>query len=338
MELLAGARLEQQSPMTPDNLELFNDYGGLNSYIFMQRRPLMRDLPPPQVSERPPEVASAPRRVQAHRFESQGDGRYLYSNGVEASTLQFRLQEGRLEWVGGYGHSIQALHYSRSENLNAFSMLGVYEDPQHGRVLIGVVFYKPEVEPSLSQILIDEAERIYNYLFGPNVVVRWPRNSDRTLQLCGVGAQMYRTQVQTAISDWQQALGERLRIRLAEPGEYPPFSDLNSSCLYSIDQFIMDPREDHFFLGLAVYSAYLPEGRLFDSDIFIFNQEFQKMAESHSEEQINEIRQRTFTHEIGHWLGLHHQFDGTESIMSYNPNHRSLSTYDRDAVKTLYSK
>ena len=45
---------------------------------------------------------------------------------------------------------------------------------------------------------------------------------------------------------------------------------------------------------------------------------------------------RTITHEFGHLLGLHHEFDGNPSIMSYNHDETEITQFDIEAVTQLY--
>jgi hypothetical protein len=154
--------------------------------------------------------------------------------------------------------------------------------------------------------------------------------------LCGEKILSFQSEAESSLATWQSALGGELRLSLKALRSYPPFSDLNVNCVYNVKGFLIDPREDRYFLGKTLYSAYLPDGELIDSDVFLFDDEFSKMSLHHPKAQVDASRRRSLTHELGHWLGLHHIFDGTPSVMSYDQDDDELSDYDRRAVLNLY--
>lgn len=334
LQIIDGAELNRQSPFELENLELYNNFGSLDFYRFVQNR-AMGPSRPAQDDQRPPEKVTAVKKVRTHRFEKKSETQYVYSNGNSELDLNFELVKGRLSWTGIYGQKIEPLHYSTSFEGDAFSLLGLYEDPSEGSVLIRIVFMRPSQTTNGSRVFLEKVDNIFNYLFGPNVIARWAGET-KTILLCGSKASEYKSQVQDSIYEWGQALKGRLELKLEIPQTYPPFSDLRSSCIYSVDQYIMDPRDNYVYFGLSVFSAYLPEARLLDSDIFIFEQEFAKLAPSPSPGFLKGQRQRTLTHEIGHMLGLHHIFDGTPSVMSYDRGHSKVGEYDVEAIQGLY--
>lgn len=334
LQIIEGAELDRESPFRIENLELFNNFGTLDLYRFVQNR-AMGPTRPAQDDQKPPEKVTAVKKVRTHQFEKKTDTHYVYSNGSPEFDLDFTVVGDRLEWTGIYGQEIEPLHYSTSVEGDAFSLLGLYDDPSEGRVLVRIVFMRPAQTSTASRVFLEKVDDIFNYLFGPNVIAKW-RGETKTILLCGPTASEYKTQVQASVDEWGLALENRLELKLETPAVYPPFSDLRSSCIYSVNQYIMDPRDNYVYFGLSVFSAYLPEARLLDSDIFIFEQEFAKLAPSPSSGFLKGQRQRTLTHEIGHLLGLHHIFDGTESVMSYDRSHSKVESYDVKAIQGLY--
>ena len=53
-------------------------------------------------------------------------------------------------------------------------------------------------------------------------------------------------------------------------------------------------------------------------------------------DQISTYLYKTARHELGHLLGLAHQFDGTRSIMSYEKEDVEIYDYDIEAIQELY--
>ena len=331
LDIIKGAKLNRRSPLRPGNLENFNYYGLLSRKTFFERR-LEGENADPEIVGKP--EATKSQSVKLHRFKKLSHKSYLYTNADGASDLEFRLVEGRLDWTKAFGFDVTVLHYSvDSENKNRFSLLGSYEDPELGQVLLSLVFFKPEEKPEFSRIFLKNTEAVYNYLFGPNVVARW--NKKKTISLCGVVPATHKEEIGDIRAAWQKALGDELEFKLEVLKEYPPFSDLNKSCIYWVNNFVLESHEEYLYLGRTVFSAYLPDAELVDSDIFMFEKEFTRLKELNAD-QVNPARERTLTHEIGHLLGLHHVFEGPDSIMSYDSKVKTITDYDREAIQALY--
>jgi predicted Zn-dependent protease len=73
--------------------------------------------------------------------------------------------------------------------------------------------------------------------------------------------------------------------------------------------------------------------RIVASDVLLFRKGFAKIYGSSLTEGDIEA---TAAHELGHFLGLDHEFDPTiESIMSYDPI-REIKPHDRAAIEAVY--
>ena len=83
-----------------------------------------------------------------------------------------------------------------------------------------------------------------------------------------------------------------------------------------------------------------------DSDIFIWEKEFEKELNQQSQTEITKqygniqkyMESRffiTILHEFGHFIGLDHNFSNTPSIMDYSARNE-IQVYDKEAVRYLY--
>ena len=107
---------------------------------------------------------------------------------------------------------------------------------------------------------------------------------------------------------------------------------MNTNCIYTVRGYQTEHSPDYVNTAVNIYSANLFEGKLVDSDIVIWVKEYEKYDVPF---EYNPKLKKTVAHEMGHLLGLDHQFNGTPSIMSY-ASERQISTYDVLAIDELY--
>jgi predicted Zn-dependent protease len=89
-------------------------------------------------------------------------------------------------------------------------------------------------------------------------------------------------------------------------------------------------------LGVTFTTLDLVNYSHIDSDILIFEKDLEAVSRNRPELLIPELT-RTLKHEMGHFLGLDHQFkDEIHSIMSYRPSDDELFDYDKKAILELY--
>lgn len=164
-----------------------------------------------------------------------------------------------------------------------------------------------------------------------------------------------------SVKAWSKVLTNRLEIRGSLVSEYPPFSDLKTRCVYLVPDYFTDPDLQNANLGLTLPTYDMKNKTFFDSDVFIFEKEYQKQLDivrdvfaekgmsfsNLNSEQLLELkkafeidRQFVFTHEFGHLLGLDHPFTeknkkGEYSIMNYE-SARKFTDYDIGAIQNLY--
>jgi len=242
--------------------------------------------------------------------------------------LSNRLENGKrvisYEMDSGSTGEMDLLHFSTSEDGQHMSLLVSEQTSQDGLVLVAMYFSK--------QLRSDEPIRIgqYNYIVGMGIKTNWPKENPVTLSICGYASTVLTAYAKEAAELWNEALENKLVLKLEVQKSFPPFSDLRHRGIYWIDTYIIDPLPTPAF-G-AVYSVYI-SSHFIDGDIMIFAKELQKDTDYVWAYKV----QRTLTHEIGHFLGLHHQFDGTQSIMSYDfSDDATITSHDKTAIQELY--
>ena len=96
------------------------------------------------------------------------------------------------------------------------------------------------------------------------------------------------------------------------------------------------PDKTYSNLASTFYVANFHREEIIDSDIIIWNKEFQKINPNYVfPAEISPSR--TIVHEMGHFFGLHHKFNGTKSVMSYKRKHHKIFEYDAKALRELYA-
>lgn len=165
--------------------------------------------------------------------------------------------------------------------------------------------------------------------------VRW-KSRYHNLNLCGDSSIANKKEVQAAIDTWKQAVGEKsLEVELEElpGGVYPPFSDLNTNCIYFIKDYLAADNS-HVAMGRThpIYNSNTNE--MYSAPMFIFLNEIQKFPQDQQQSRL----ESTIVHEMGHFFGLGHPpHDSTApSIMSYKDDSNKITQYDIQLYNDLY--
>lgn len=251
-------------------------------------------------------------------------------------------------------------------SIAAVSYLFTYDEPGYGRGLVSVVLTAQSNANNPLNIANNFLSNTYNFLFDEGV--RWNKNDVLKLDICGARAANMETQIKESINTWTEVdnlsqgtnqYSNELNIQTEVlSSNYPPFSDVNSNCIYVVDNYIISAKGADGEQGLMVGAAdtYGADGELLSGMIMIFGdvieQAYQIDLESpnSSSEHTNgitssEILKNVVIHEVGHLLGLAHKCVSAEencntnSIMSYeyyDHGFTSLSSYDKSAINTLY--
>jgi hypothetical protein len=232
----------------------------------------------------------------------------------------------------------RTVHWSFTKDHQNLSVLVAGEAADTGKFIAAIYFR--QTAPARRETV----SKKFSYLRGPGVKIGWKPEAGKSLKVdfCSSSSS---AAAQDAIQHWQGALKNRLPIEFSVKKKFAPFSDLNQHCIYIVRSLLGDQRPQ-----LANYGAALPvineaQGKIVDADIFIYVSEFEKLKRlfkdrgypAHTgEAYAAKMWNYTLTHELGHFLGLGHQFDGTQSIMSYKNEGSTLHAYDVQAIQELY--
>lgn len=307
--------------------------------------------------QQPPEdkMGKLPRLGERHfRFEDMGRGVYrLIPGSLQDGSFIFQERMNRLELtavvsVGGSvayvsSNGFRVLHYSSDPDGINHSIL-VHANTDQGEALITYTITK-SVEPESIWPTSSEA---YNYLFGRGVKLGWSTGQDRVLLFCDDDAPdfLFRD-MQERVAEWNEPLKGRFELKVERRKRCPPFSDINTNTFGFVKGWVEIPGYKAGIYGTTQFSLDLTRAQFIDSDIFVLSREMQEELEYFrdnpnlfdNENQVSSKFRKTYNHvvlhELGHFLGLSHIFDGTPSIMSYN-GLSGLQMYDVRAIQALY--
>ncbi len=277
--------------------------------------------------------------------------RFLRLGFVERNNRLFLSYSSAYENLSVQDSSFVVQHYSTSHDRNAFSILVSSDadfDPEivHEKLLISMTFIKKKSETILGQML----DTAYNYILGPGVKLAWDQSKDVDVTICDKAhaGGLYSRKVEEAVEEWQPHLEGRLRLGFKYISEAcPPFSDVNTHVVTFVPDWVELQGPDFMIAASTGIVRDYYQSRIVDADIFLFEAEWNEALSSvqagltlassevsQSEALRNEIKW-TMAHELGHLLGLDHQFDGTLSVMSYD-DAKSIYSYDQRAIQELY--
>jgi hypothetical protein len=234
------------------------------------------------------------------------------------------------------GKDIRVLHTSFNDQ--AFSIL-IQSDVPGDRFVIDMFFSHSGPIP-----LTKDTSDNYYYLLGKGLKFQWPQDHAQTLVLCGDPGRGAAEAFERGANAWRPYLAGRLQFQTYAQTSCPPFSDVNSRVTVFVDDWIeiVGPQAKAAFTTSAFYYG---KGEIADSDIFFLRGEWQEMIGGFANLKKNDTHPRivqayyeTLAHEMGHFLGLHHQFDhGVPSIMGYD-DVSYITNYDSAAIQALYPK
>lgn len=183
---------------------------------------------------------------------------------------------------------------------------------------------------------IENILKMMQYFYGAGVIVGWNQKEILEIDICGAPSAKIENAYRDGINMWNGALAGRLKIVTKTLSTYPPFSDLNTHCIYSADNYQTTASEKVMNAGSTNTIGDTFQGKLVHSDIIIWVKENAKAGIPLDEKLSLRRLRRVVAHEFGHVLGLQHQFnDDIESIMSYK-GVEWITDYDFEAIARLY--
>lgn len=241
------------------------------------------------------------------------------------------------------GEDFRLLHNSVSKDGRAFSIL-LYVPNLGDRALLAFYFVKRDLKVLPNSDLLSTS---FNYLFGPGKKIGWNQNSPVVFNVFGKNRKILLPIFERSLEEWNSFLTGRLDLQISSSEKCSPFSDLNSRSVSFVEGWI-EILGDYGVLGSTLSLADFEKGELIDVDIFMmaseYNETFNKMGLQYDtpgvleHPELGKNVQRTATHEMGHALGLSHQFnDSIPSIMSYRSIHK-IQSHDIEAIQALYPK
>jgi Matrixin len=333
-QLIEGATLNKQSPITLENYKEFNDYT-LGGIVQFASREVIKnediDRPIEEGNEAPTEADKTP-ELPSYTFKQSAHGALYTSGGLIDLAFKSMGKSVVLSelGLGGSFFKAETLHYSITPSKSAFSVLLKIQDADDKWVL--ALYFVKKAEKALDAVIIDEK---YNYIKGPGVVTKWP-DSKLEFNICESSRHRYSDEILPALEAWNAPLKDRLKVTFKKLTEFPPFSDVNVHCLYTAFNYLTSADTTAFNPGVTYNIIDGMNWTMVDSDVFLWVKEIERGVKS---QELREFSYKiTLMHEFGHVLGLDHQFDGTDSIMSYGDSSYKIWDYDIKAINGLYPK
>lgn len=337
-KIIEGASLNKSSKMNMHNFKQFNDYSLFNAAIFYEKSPLFSQEynRSAESGQEPTTEDETTKKLDRYFFEQNGDNSFIYSSETSSLAFKFVKDQGYLKIdnvsLDGVDFQVEHLHFSMLPDESAFSVLVYFNTREDGNILAAFIFTKHADALDVSREV--QGDQAYNFLMGPGIKVRWDTKYRVNIKLCGNFPYHIEKATQRAVGLWQSPLRNKLAVDVTQVSSFPPFSDLSSHCIYLVDSFLTEG-EKYSNPGTTLFAANPATKTIVDADIFLWKQEFQKFEYGYSALNQSYI-EHVIGHELGHFLGLDHQFSGIKSIMSYSEDRLQLWEYDEKAIRHLY--
>ena len=265
-------------------------------------------------------------------FQRDAAGDWLYA-GRAGPRLVFSEIAGHLQLKSYQGAPAEVVHYSVNHAANAFSLLLKVGTGAEERLTVLYFVHSAPATAALPPV-----DPKYHYLLGAGVRAVW--DGALKVTICGAHSAEDVALLERATKAWTTGgkIGTR-EFTIVAKADARPFTDLNENCVRIIDDYLFENSPFYATSGLTLTVIDQNAQKILASDVFISRSGSKKV---HGAGWTNENLVQVIQHELGHFLGLHHEFvknaDGTNkypSIMGYGKN-LTITQHDREAIEQLY--
>lgn len=339
-QLVEGAQSNSLSFINTSNVLLLNEFSLSHVTQFTEKEEIVtkEDTESESAEEgNEPTETDETERAKSRLYSFVKNGReYSYESPATELKLIFLETEGELNLaslrVPGENLNLRPIHYSMKKSGDAFSILAEYNEGEQysGKVVIAFTFTRKSEAKK-----IPTTSAVYKYIFGAGIKVPWEQKQNLEISICGQQSEKVEKAYRDGIAQWSEVLNGRLNVSVKMLASYPPFSDLNTNCIYTVKNYQTIYGNRFINAASTIAKGNLFKGNIIDADIMVWVKEHEKVGITL--EQSKNLQLVT-AHEVGHLLGLHHQFDKSiKSIMGYE-GYEFISEYDQEAIARLYPK
>ena len=349
-QLVSGATMNTQSLFTTSNVSTYKNYVLAARYSFFEKSETSNNTS----AEQGQEANTGGSSTSAYwSFQDEGSS-YLYKPSTvvdgEDFALQFSVSGSQLSLNAictGNNYStctsVTVLHYSKRTDGRAISFLVSYTDATYGKALVGIFFSLPG-SGSATQV-----DTKYKYLAGPGIVTKWKETL--AVHICGSPGTDRVTDYTTGVNSWLKSgkLGAQLGVTLDSTTTIKPFTDLETHCITTIDNFLIENQANESVMGITLPVMDLVNAELLGGHVLIMRTSSEKVVAANGNDETfrSALFKLTSAHEFGHLIGLDHEFakDSAgkqlyQSIMSYdtetNIQNPVPQTHDKESIANAY--
>ena len=337
LSLIEETTPDLNSPFTVSNIKAFKDFDIAKFDIYRSTSPLKDAGDDEKDVHRDDEHQEEPIELPRYEFKAHNDiYQYKHIGEKNLPVLEFAVADERLELVAiSYKDSatidVNAKHYSVSRSGDLFSILFSFnfDDSEH----LGAIYFTKNQIP-ITKVKTTNGD--YPYLYGRDIAVAWQKPLN--FSICGKRASSNAAIIEQSIKSWDQLENGRIgaleyTIEMKENAK--PFSDVNQNCIFFVDSYRLVASLEKVALGLAIPVVNRTRSELVSGSALIFEN-------AHRQIGSDTFMGPVIRHEIGHLLGLGHEFKKDEkgnavytSIMSYE-DVETIQQRDFEAIDALY--
>ncbi len=268
-QLIAGSTQDKKSFLTTENFKTFNGFhfAGGGFFIEKEKQVNPKDFSEVEEDNKTTDDDEGSELVR-YSFVEEG-GRVVYrpeNSKIDYPSFSFKVNNGVLELSDVDGNSLAIEHYSLKQDGKAFSILGSFSNSTQGRGLITLTFAD---SAEVNALTASPEDKNFNFLNGHSPV-KW--EGPISLDLCGVVPQQQQDSIRLSLEAWyadplRQAGEEFKGVSYSVKTQFPPFSDLNSHCVFIVNQFKAENSTNFFVGGMNLPGINFASKELIDTRV-----------------------------------------------------------------------